>query len=337
MFCPNPFERLEIKVDGSAYCCCDGWLPKPLGNVLDTDLLELWYGEVAREIRSSILDESFRHCRACPYLPGPGGPITTLPRAIDSSRIHVLKLDYDRTCQLQCPSCRTTHSRNFASDARASQIHKRVIESGVLNLVDRLYVTGSGDPFASPLYWNFLKNLPEYPSNPRLDIFLHTNGLLCDEQHWNELGPRNQARVAEIGISVDAGTPETYQINRGGSWDRLWRNVDFINRLQESGRKIMLGMFFTVQQNNFRELIPFVRLAVAHRAFWICVTALRNWGTFSNDDYLERAVHHPKHRNYAEFKQIVSYPELTGDSRVILEQFNPDHTDGSPNWAKNAR
>ena len=26
MFCPLPFTRLEIKADGSVYCCCEGWL-----------------------------------------------------------------------------------------------------------------------------------------------------------------------------------------------------------------------------------------------------------------------------------------------------------------------
>ncbi len=324
MYCPRPFHQIEVKANGNVYCCCEGWLPKPLGNVLTTALLQIWKDASAREIRSSILDGSFRYCTACPYLPGPGGPVTdTSPIRPIANRIHTLKLDHDQTCQLKCPSCRTDHSRYFVDDEKTRKIHEAVISSGVLDITDRVYVTGAGDPFASPLYWNFLKTL-NVPNNPTLKIFLHTNGLLLDESHWNEMGP-NQDRVNEIGISVDAATPETYHTNRGGSWNKLWNNINFLNRLQESGKKIMLGMFFTVQDNNFREIIPFVQMAFAHKTSWISITALRNWGTYTADDYSQRAVHLPDHRNYQEFRRVISDPILTQDRRIILDSFNPDH------------
>jgi len=326
MYCPNPFDRLEIKANGNAYCCCEGWLPKPLGNVLEQDILEIWRDAPAREIRSTVLDGSFRHCVACPYLPGPGGPVVRdTPLRPIADRIKTLKLDYDQSCNLTCPSCRITHSREFVDVPLVNRIHEAVMSSDVLNHVDRLYVTGAGDPFASPLYWNFLKTLPELPQNPSLEIFLHTNGLLCDEQHWQDLGP-NQRRVAEIGISVDAGTASTYKTNRQGSWSKLWDNVDFINRLQSGGKKLMLGMFYTVQANNFRELIPFTRLAFSHRASWISVTALRNWGTYTTEDYSSRAVHLPSHPDYSEFRRVVENEILTRDPRIVLDNFNPIHT-----------
>jgi radical SAM protein with 4Fe4S-binding SPASM domain len=326
MYCPNPFNRLEIKSNGDAYCCCEGWLPKPLGNVLEQDLMEIWHNTSAKEIRHSVLDGSFRYCRACPYLPGPKGPVVRdAPLRPDAERIKTLKLDYDQSCNLTCPSCRVTHSRNFVDVPLVTRIHEAVMSSRVLDHVDRLYVTGAGDPFASPLYWNFLKTLPELPQNPTLEIFLHTNGLLCDESHWAELG-RNQQRVTEIGISVDAATATTYKTNRQGSWNKLWDNVDFINRLQTSGKKLMLGMFYTVQANNFREVIPFTRLAFGHRVSWISITALRNWGTYTTADYLSRAVHLPDHPDYAEFRQVIENEVLTRDPRIVLDNFNPAHT-----------
>ena len=325
MYCPNPTSRLEIKANGDAYCCCEGWLPKSIGNVLEQDLLQIWRGEAARQIRASIIDQSFRYCLACPYLPGPGGPVVDeIPASMPpEGRIGLLKLDYDQSCNLTCPSCRVTHSRNFVDVPLVTRIHKAVIGSGVLDHVDRLYVTGAGDPFASPLYWKFLTELPAIPRNPRLEIFLHTNGILFDAKHWEELGPRNQARVTEVGISVDAATQRTYKENRQASWNKLWDNVDFINHLQASGKKLMLGMFFTVQQNNFREIIPFTRLAFGHRTSWISITALRNWGTYTTEEYERRAVHLPHHPDHAEFKQIIESDVLTKDRRIILDRFNP--------------
>lgn len=327
MYCSNPFKRLEIKANGDAYCCCEGWLPRSLGNVLGQDLMEIWRGRAAQEVRISVLDGSFRYCRACPYLPGAGGPVVRdVPTRPNADRVGTLKLDYDQSCNLTCPSCRVIHSSKFVDLPKVVRIHEAVLSSGVLDYVDRLYVTGAGDPFASPLYWNFLKTLPEMPNNPALTIFLHTNGILCDEAHWAELGP-NQRRVTEIGISVDAATAGTYLKNRRASWNKLWDNVDFINRLQRGGKELMLGMFYTVQANNFRELIPFLRLAFSHGVSWVSVTALRNWGTYAADDYRQRAVHLPEHCDYADFRRVVESEILTEDPRIVLDNFNPAYTD----------
>jgi len=337
MFCPNPFTRMEIKADGSVYCCCEGWLPKPLGNVLDENLLQIWNGPAAREIRSSILDESFRHCKACPYLPGPGGPVTREPRPSDprhllSESVGTLKLDYDQTCNLTCPSCRVKHSRDFVDVPKVQKIHDAVVGSGILARTKMLYVTGAGDPFASPLYWNFLCNLEQYELAPHLEIFLHTNGLLLDYDHWMKMKHATLSRVSEIGISVDAATAETYKFVRRASWSKLWNNVKFVNHLQQNpqhrtGKTIMLGMFYTVQAANFRELIPFVRLAWAHEVSWISVTALRNWGTFTKADYIQRAVHLPEHPDHEEFRRIISDPQLTCDPRIVMDKFNPEYVD----------
>jgi hypothetical protein len=213
-----------------------------------------------------------------------------------------------------------------------ARIQEAVVGSGILSLVRRLYVTGAGDPFASPLYWSFLKSLHLHALHPKLTIFLHTNGLLFDSDHWIEMGFAARSRVTEVGISVDAATEDTYRFIRGASWKRLWDNVGFINRLQGTpeamtGQPIMLGMFYTVQARNFRELIPFARMAFAHKASWISVTALRNWGTFTAADYLARAVHLPGHPDYAEFRRVIADPELTRDRRINMDSFDPKHTD----------
>jgi MoaA/NifB/PqqE/SkfB family radical SAM enzyme len=200
-----------------------------------------------------------------------------------------------------------------------------MLDSGVLKRTAQLYITGSGDPFASELYWSFLKALPSIEHHKDMRIFLHTNGLLFDKSHWAEMGAAREL-VSEVGISVDASTAATYKANRGASWDTLWSNIGFINELQKSGQNLMLGMFYTVQANNFRETIPFVRLAFNYGAAWISITALRNWGTYSPEDYQSRAVHLPAHPQYEEFRAMISDPYLAHNRRVILDSFNPGYT-----------
>lgn len=340
MFCPNPFTRLEIKPNGDVYCCCEGWLPKPIGNVLESNLLDLWSSSTAvREIRKSILDGNFQYCLACPYLPGPGGPVVegpppdlAIPSDLSMNVVGTLKLDYDQSCNLTCPSCRITHSREFVDVPKVTQIHEAILRSGVLEHTRRLYVTGSGDPFASELYWNFLRTLHLHELHPELEIFLHTNGLLLDQYHWDNMGFAARSRVTEIGISIDAATEKTYRFVRQASWSKLWSNIGFVNGLQtaaeaERRRPIMLGMFYTVQAANFREVLPFIKLAWNHRVSWISITALRNWGTFTEADYRSRSVHLPEHPDHAEFRQMISDTRLTKDPRIVLDSFNPAYVD----------
>ena len=335
MFCPNPWTRLEVKADGSVYCCCEGWLPRSLGNVLEDDLLSLWNGSVVHEIRGAILDGSFRYCVACPYLPGPQGSVVAarpndITLACSLNRVGTLKLDYDQTCQLACRSCRTVHSDDFVNIAKVNKIHEAVLASGILDVTDQVYVTGAGDPFASPLYRKFLYDLPDLLTcrGDGPTVFLHTNGLLLDESHWEAMG-RTKDRVVGVGISVDAATEATYKSNRGASWQKLWTNVRFLNRKQveaaRGGRQIVLGMFYTVQANNFRELIPFMKLAFDHNVSWLSVTALRNWDTYTNEEYRRRAVHLPSHPEHGEWMEIASDLQLTKDPRMILDSFNPDY------------
>jgi radical SAM protein with 4Fe4S-binding SPASM domain len=317
---------MEIKADGSVYCCCEGWLPTSLGNILTDNLDEIWNGQSARSIRGSITDQSFRYCRSCPFLPLGGGPVVNdKPRSESDGLIKTLKLDYDQSCNLTCPSCRVLHSRDFVDVAKVKSIHQAMLDSGVLRRTSKLYVTGSGDPFASDLYWNFLRSLPTIEHHNDMTIFLHTNGLLFDRRHWEELGSTRDL-ITEVGISVDAASEPTYRTNRGASWEKLWSNIDFINDLKANGRNLMLGMFYTIQANNFMETIPFVRMAFNYGAAWISITALRNWGTYTPDDYQSRAVHLPSHPMYSAFRAMISDPYLTSNRRVILDSFNPEYT-----------
>jgi len=326
MYCPNPFERIEIKADGSVYCCCEGWLPTPLGNILTDSFEQIWTGRIATDIRQSILDKSFRYCTSCPYLPAGGGPVVEqAPVAPTSDLIRTLKLDYDQSCNLTCPSCRITHSRDFVDVPKVHRIHEAMLNSGVLTKTQLLYVTGAGDPFASDLYWNFLLQIPHFDHHKAMSIFLHTNGLLFNRTHWDQLGETRKL-VTEVGISIDAATPETYKTNRGASWSKLWNNIAFINDLQASGHPLTMGMFYTVQDNNFREIVPFVRLAFNHRVSWISITALRNWGTYSPEEFQRRAVHLPGHPNHAEFKATISSPDIANNRLIILDSFNPEYT-----------
>src|SRR4051812_31942547 len=313
-FCAKPFRHLEVVEGGDVYLCCPGWLPTSVGNVWRESVTALWNGEKAQEIRRSILDDSFRYCTACPFLKTVTGcvrhadevddPIDRAILADDAVTVggpHLVNLAYDRTCNLSCPSCRTdlvvANGRSF--DALEA-MQERVLENDLLAEIEWLYLTGSGDPFASRLYRDLLRSI-DPARYPRLKVRLHTNALLFTAQAWADLGSI-RARVYDVEVSIDAASAATYAINRrGGRWETLIDNLGFVASLRGSGPVRCLQLSFVVQSNNWREMPAFVELGDRFRADRIFFSAIRNWGTFTEAEFSRRAVHLPVHPEHAAF------------------------------------
>jgi MoaA/NifB/PqqE/SkfB family radical SAM enzyme len=313
-FCSQPFRHLEVVESGDAHLCCSGWLPRSVGNVWKDAIPAIWNGAQAREVRQSILDGSFTYCSACPFLASVTGPVRYVD-AVEAPdelaileagstlvpRILRLNLAYDRTCNLSCPSCRTGLVVAGDQEYRTlTMLQRRLFAGDLLSQVDWLYVTGSGDPFASRPYRELLREI-EPARHPHLRIKLHTNGLLFSPANWDALGP-SRALVEEVEVSIDAASESTYLLNRrGGDWGQLLRRLAFVSELRRSGPVRRLQLSFVVQANNWREMPAFVDLAEAHGADLVLFTPLQSWNTFSREELAQRMVcdaRHPEHRAF---------------------------------------
>lgn len=334
LFCAKPFEHFEIQHSGQAFLCCPSWLPEPVGHVTEQEPLALWNGRAAQRIRSSILDGTFRYCTGCPFLSSETGPVRRRSDLTDETelaivreqrlvveRIRCLNLAYDRSCNLSCPSCRTqvyVASNETAAALRAFQ--DALLTPDLLQSLDCLYVTGSGDPFASKLFRELLRRL-RGEDYPHLKIALHTNGLLFSEENWAAMASV-QSLIHSVEVSVDAATARTYELNRrGGDWDRLLERLAFIRTLREQGRFKYWKLSFVVQANNWREMAGFVELGRHFGTDAVQFTPLASWGTFHAVEFARRAVHlpgHPEHENF--MAALASEPALR-DERVIRSDF----------------
>jgi radical SAM protein with 4Fe4S-binding SPASM domain len=79
--CREPFESLSIAWDGDVLACCfDHDKSIVLGNVRETNLAELWNGNVIRGVRSEFLSGRVDNqlCRDCHYLRAPIGASNVL-------------------------------------------------------------------------------------------------------------------------------------------------------------------------------------------------------------------------------------------------------------------
>ncbi len=326
-FCTMPFEYFVLNQKKDFYLCCEGWLQKSVGNFGVDSALKAWNNEIAQEIRRSILDGSFRYCNACPFLDEKKVPVQQVDEITDERLKNIiekqatvldkgplwLNLSHDRSCNLMCPSCRTgiiqTKTANYKEYEENKRIQEKIL-SELENSVEWLYLTGSGDPFGSKLYHELLISLKQ-EHHPHLKLYLHSNGQLFNRKNWKSIRGINQS-VKSVHISIDAATEKTYRTNRGSSWRRLKKNLQFISKLRKDGPVENFYISMVVQQNNWREMLDFIDLGSKYGADDICFMVLQNWGTFSEQEYSLKAVHlesHPEYKKMVKFLSSAAVPD----------------------------
>jgi sulfatase maturation enzyme AslB (radical SAM superfamily) len=317
-FCANPFEEIEIRADGKVNMCCSAWMPAPIGSIREQTGDQYWNSIEAAEIRDSVLSGDFSYCSRlhCPKivqrtLPRRAEVVAPLQRdCIDLELIVVdhkprrVVLSEDRSCNLSCPSCRT---RLIQLDQRSTIDLDRTFDERIESILadaNQIKITGSGDPFGSRHFRHVLKRLCTSPARERR-IQIQTNGVLFDEKAWVDLAL--EGHVSTVWISIDAACRETYEIvRRGGSFDRLCQNLRFLGRLRAEDRIDLLRLDFVVQALNFREMPAFVDLARSMGADGVHFLMLRNWGTFTPEEYRLRNVGSPNHPDHGAFLAVLA-------------------------------
>lgn len=361
-FCSYPFQRVEIMHGwgdrddgdisyGNVYVCCMSLVDQPIGNYLEQSMEEIWNSEAAQDIRKSILDGSYKYCnhKLCPKIQG--GILSDYKQLsaeekviVDTGQVKMspfpkrLLLCFDRSCNLSCPSCRThkiIHGQGKEFD-KAHYLSEKLIEDLFSKPHDdsiNLMITGSGDPFASKVYRRLIESIDgkDFP-NLKLDLF--TNGVLLTPEQWQKL-ERVHANINMISISIDAATAETYKKVRGGDWNQLMANMEFIGGLLVSGKIKNFETNFVVQKSNFHEMKAFVQLCNSKNVRHINFSPLVNWDTWSTKDFNEQCVWTQDHPLLPQLLNELRSPEMA-HSAVRLgalasyRQIALQHSDAHP-------
>jgi MoaA/NifB/PqqE/SkfB family radical SAM enzyme len=335
-FCRNPFVQLDVYEDGRVYSCCSSWLPTPLGNIKRVPVKQAWNSSASQQIRASILDGSFRYCdhKVCPRIQE--GTLPTLEEArenpllreiIDQRRTELdepptfINLCNDASCNLWCPSCRTqriNHNQGKEYEKR-QHLQDTVTQALFSTPTERHFtvnVTGSGDPFASAVFRNFLYNL-EGKDFPNMRINLQTNGVLLTPRNWQRM-EKIHRNIATILVSFDAATEATYAITRrGGNWRWLLDNTARLGELRQRGELGLLRLDFVVQAVNYREMAEFVRLGKSLGADQVSFSMVLDWGTWSLEEYARQCIWKRDHPEFEAFIRVLE-DDIFDDPQVVL-------------------
>lgn len=323
--CTVPFKNIELH-DKLRVLCCATWLPTFLPE--NRPLEQTWNSEQANKIRDSILDGSYKFCDSlhCPYLHelkhvGPKGNLGPLvaksnidgktEKMLDNYKSGKLKptiiqFSFDRTCNLECPSCRV--KLFTASKKKITEVKLTIqeIEEKFGDSVETLYITGSGDPFISVGFRDFLRNFDSRKWPVLKMIRLHTNATYWTPKMWDSMKNVHKY-VTRAEISIDAATKDTYENKTriGGDWEKLLDNLKFITTIPTLKS---IKPSFVVQQKNYKEMKLFydLMLSIFGKKADVYYGKITNWGTFSEDQFKKEQVWSPEHPEFNDFVRQVN-------------------------------
>ena len=287
--CYHPFTYVDVHFNAQWLCCAD-WAPVNIRghynhpDETEKSILTNWHSDLANDVRKAVSDGSYSKCNhnVCPSLNELKN--TTHNYTDETIQLHgmtfvrkdkikdyfgiedendvnnfkrppkSLMMGFDTSCNLKCPSCRTNVIPNPEKDSDEYNILQNIMSDIETNLgsgLEKMLITGSGDPVYSKIYRDFLINFDKAKYPKLHSIHLITNGVLLDEKMWNSFKAKSLIRVLEI--SLDAGNKETYEntVRLNGDWDKLLSNIEYLLK-QKDVEHFYFSM--VVSEYNYKEM-----------------------------------------------------------------------------------
>ena len=312
MVCYEPFSAVNIDNRGDVTLCgCTGWMPLRVGNIWLNTIQDILNSHIARQVRDSIRDGSYRFCNGntCGIINNgglvsasrqdhlSGWPAYELYKDETQPKIPTTYyISGDRVCNLSCPSCRKSIIKH---DALARQKHQDAMASlnsqlfgGTSEHQLDIHASTSGEVFASPLLLEFLRDFP-IDRYPNAGFLFQTNGLMLKKK-WPDIAHLH-SRVKQLTITIDSCRKAPYEIlRRGGGYEDMVENVEFASLL--SIKKLHLKM--VLQRTNHDEVEQFYHWCKARGATKVQYTRLEDWHTYSKEEYAYHDVLNPAHDLY---------------------------------------
>lgn len=315
--CTKPFNYMQIN-KGETFVCCPSWLTFDINDGIDNNYKRIFNNEKANKIRESILDGSYRYCnhKVCPDLNnvinGKEPEDAFVPKNTFELKteydVEMLVLCQDMSCNFKCPSCRKRLIPNLhVNDEK--HIEKQNMQDEAMrsfgHSIERVIVTGSGDPLYSKIYRKWLQTASKekYPNLKHIQLV--TNANLLTEKMWNTFSCTDLISLIDIG--VDAGTKHTYEnVTRlGGDWEKLLSNIKFLSTLKDRKRKLILS--YVVSKNNYNEMSQFCDIIDniipldSYLSVAINFRQIVDWGTYSKEDIKDLQIFDPEHKDFDKF------------------------------------
>lgn len=312
--CERAFKQAYIYPNGDVKVGCS-WTYQCVGNLLQNSLEEIWTGEKAERVRKSILDGSYECCNkvACPYCANDSLADLNEMEIEEISNAGNLPTEFnaafDYTCNHACPSCR--HGVFKPSEVYRDNMKKIYSEiKEALQKAHFLSMDGNGDCFASSYMMQILSEL-----NPVYDDFkleLETNGVLCDEKHWEKIKHLSRYNIG-IAVTPNSFNRQTFKYLSGGfdNVDKVIENLYFLKKLRKENTIKHFEISIVVQDTNYKELPAFVRRCIEDfECDRVVIKPVYYWFALTPEEYWFKDILNPKHPYFNDYMEVLKDPIL---------------------------
>lgn len=259
-FCPFPWTRARITSEGKLAMCCfmraDTDRPDReayLGNILDQNFDAIWFGDIAQEIRQSVLDGKLHDrcdCSGCPHRKE-----RQSQRFVHNEYPIHLEIDLPNThCNVDSPACIMCERAEPNFKAETSRLTEVLCGIGhLMPNLEQIHLQGNAEPFFNGLIFDVLEQLNFSEFKHRITVSTVTNGMFMTEdvrERWFSTVPHSVTV-----FSLDAATPETYQrIRIFDAYDSVVDNIALFDVNRVSARQF-LQIFNNINTLNVHEVV----------------------------------------------------------------------------------
>ena len=310
-FCLQPYNTIAIRDEGMiGLCGCYQWMPTTIGSIFQESLESMLSSPLAIEIRKSITQGTYDYCNentcgviANNQLVGRNQLSPSDLELIDNPEQFKwpteIFLDGDTTCNLSCPSCRTSVIKVKPDQIIENQKSGKILADNLFTTPTNenitLHLSTAGELFASPMLLSFLQNI-KIKNFPNLKLWIQTNGLLC-KKFWHKLGDI-ESKIQNITVTVDAAEPETYhRLRRGGDWEDIQDNLAWLAE-KKTQISMTLHTRMIVQQQNYQQMKSFYDMSMDYNADQVDYCRLTDWATYPPGEFAMHDVFDPTHPEY---------------------------------------
>lgn len=288
--CRVPFEFLHVGSRRVDLCYCPGFVNRLIAYNESDPFEKMWNCNAAKVFRLSVINKTHcfckkEHCATMnPWAKPKEGRMANIPKL--SEYPMTLHINLDSSCNLYCVSCRNKIRVCSGDDLKERKfMAEKLKNSGILENLEIFESSGDGETFFSELYQDILYYSPD--GKKRKNLYICSNGILLNEANFQKI-KASYERVKKIEISIDAASKETYEkLRRGGDWDKLLKNLKMIGGHLKNGEIDRFLINMCVQKENYKEIPDFIRLGESVNANSIYFSFIRNWGTYSAEEFCE--------------------------------------------------
>lgn len=300
IFCPYPLNRVRVTCEGNVAMCCfqradplKQDVSPYLGNLLEQSFDDIWFGDLAREIRATTLEGNLHEkcrCSGCPF--------TTMHKPFPKQEViyneypTFLEIDLPNThCNIGLEDPNDQHPACVMCERAAPWFtpennHLQEVLQKIANIVPNLqqiHVQGLAEPFWKGLLFEVLDWLNFDDYKYQCTISVTTNGTVLNQKQREEYLSRCPNSITNF--SIDAATPETYKaIRRLPLFDHLLDNMYAFNKARVRTRQF-LRVCNNINTINIHEAVAMVPIAAKADAEYIEFNPTDgfNWKILVND------------------------------------------------------